>query len=78
MSSGADESATKRPPASLPLTIVTGFLGAGKTRLLNSLLRDPALANSLVIINEFGEVGLDHLLIEQVEIIGRLPSLGGR
>ena len=55
----------RRPPPPFPLTILTGFLGAGKTTLLNRLLRDPALADTLVIINEFGEVGLDHLLVEQ-------------
>jgi G3E family GTPase len=49
------------------MTVVTGFLGAGKTSLLNSLLRDPALAGALVIINEFGEIGLDHLLVELLE-----------
>jgi G3E family GTPase len=57
----------KKPPAPFPLTIVTGFLGAGKTSLLNRLLRDPAAAGTLVIINEFGETGLDHLLVEQVD-----------
>jgi G3E family GTPase len=57
----------KRPPAPFPLTIVTGFLGAGKTSLLNALLRDPALAGTLVIINEFGEIGLDHLLVERLD-----------
>ena len=45
-----------------PVTILTGFLGSGKTTLLNRALRDPAMANTAVVINEFGEVGLDHAL----------------
>lgn len=48
--------------AQTPVTILTGFLGSGKTTLLNRALRDPALARTAVVINEFGEVGLDHLL----------------
>jgi G3E family GTPase len=48
----------------LPVSVVTGFLGSGKTTLLSHLLRDPALAHTAVIVNEFGEVGLDHLLLE--------------
>src|SRR5690606_14914953 len=43
----------------------TGFLGAGKTTLLNRLLKDRALADAAVIINEFGDVAIDHLLVEQ-------------
>ena len=43
-----------------PVTILTGFLGSGKTTLLNRALRDPAMANTAVVINEFGEIGLDH------------------
>lgn len=53
------------PP--IPLTLLTGFLGAGKTTLLNRLLRDPALKGTAVIINEFGEIPLDHLLVEKID-----------
>ncbi len=45
--------------------MLTGFLGAGKTTLLNRLLKDPALKDTAVIINEFGDVAIDHLLVEQ-------------
>lgn len=48
----------------VPVTIITGFLGSGKTTVLNSLLKLPSLADTAVIVNEFGTVGLDHLLIE--------------
>ncbi len=48
----------------IPVTIITGFLGSGKTTVLNKLLHDPRLTDAAVIINEFGEIGLDHLLVE--------------
>jgi G3E family GTPase len=51
----------------IPVSVLTGFLGSGKTTLLNRLLKDPALKDTAVIINEFGEVGLDHLLVEQAD-----------
>ncbi len=49
----------------VPTVVLTGFLGAGKTSLLNTLLKDPMLANACVVINEFGEIGIDHLLVEK-------------
>ena len=58
---------TRRPPPPIPLTLLTGFLGAGKTTLLNALLRDPDLRDTAVLINEFGEIALDHLLVEKID-----------
>jgi len=56
------------PPESLlPVTVLTGFLGSGKTTLLRRLLRDPRLRETAVIVNEFGEIGLDHLLVAGAE-----------
>ncbi|MCA3748155.1 MAG: GTP-binding protein, partial [Rubrobacter sp.] len=51
---------------SIPVTVVTGFLGSGKTTLLSRVLRDPSLRNTAVLVNEFGEVGLDHHLLRPV------------
>jgi G3E family GTPase len=48
----------------MPVSVITGFLGSGKTTMLSHLLRQPAFADTAVIINEFGEIGLDHDLIE--------------
>jgi G3E family GTPase len=51
----------------IPVTVLTGFLGSGKTTLLNRLLQHPEMARTAVIVNEFGEVGLDHLLMSSAE-----------
>ncbi|WP_422371665.1 CobW family GTP-binding protein [Hoeflea sp.] len=51
-------------PQGIPVSILTGFLGAGKTTLLNRLIGDVWLADAALIINEFGDVGIDHLLVE--------------
>jgi G3E family GTPase len=48
----------------VPASLITGFLGSGKTTLLNALLSHPGMKETAVIVNEFGEIGLDHLLIE--------------
>ena len=50
-------------PDRLPVAVITGYLGSGKTTLLNRLLQDPGLVDAAVIINEFGEIALDHLLV---------------
>lgn len=54
-------------PAPIPVSVITGFLGSGKTTLLGKLLRHPGMADTAVIINEFGEIGLDHQLLEAAE-----------
>ncbi|MFN3196811.1 MAG: CobW family GTP-binding protein [Bradymonadia bacterium] len=59
-----------------PLHVLTGFLGSGKTTLLNRLLSDPSLAGTAVIVNEFGEVGVDHVLLEAVDEQMMLLSSG--
>lgn len=51
---------------SIPVTVLTGFLGSGKTTLLNRLLQRPELSDTAVLINEFGEIGLDHLLVREI------------
>ncbi|VAV92800.1 Metal chaperone, involved in Zn homeostasis [hydrothermal vent metagenome] len=51
----------------VPVSILTGFLGAGKTTLLNDLLKHPEMNDTAVIINEFGDVGIDHLLVETAD-----------
>jgi G3E family GTPase len=54
-------------PEFTPVTLVTGFLGSGKTTLLQRLLAEPALSDAAVLINEFGEIGLDHHLLERID-----------
>ncbi|WP_131194976.1 CobW family GTP-binding protein [Lichenihabitans psoromatis] len=54
-------------PDFTPVILLTGFLGSGKTTLLARLLQDPALADTAVLINEFGEVGLDHHLLDRID-----------
>ena len=51
----------------IPVTVITGFLGSGKTTLLSSILKKKELQKTAVIINEFGEIGLDHALIEHTD-----------
>lgn len=51
----------------IPVTLLTGFLGSGKTTLLNNLLQNPEMAGAAVLINEFGEVGIDHHLVDRVD-----------
>ncbi|MFT0859410.1 CobW family GTP-binding protein [Ancylobacter sp. G4_0304] len=53
--------------ATIPVNIVTGFLGSGKTTMLRHVLSDPAFSRAAVLINEFGEIGLDHLLVERLD-----------
>ncbi len=48
----------------IPVIIITGFLGSGKTTVLNHVVKQASMKSTAVIINEFGEIGIDHLLIE--------------
>ena len=73
-SSGSTSTAADPLASRLPVTVITGFLGSGKTTLLRRLLRHPSMNRAAVIINEFGEVGIDHELVaassEQMTLLG--------
>ena len=62
---GQEKTGVDVPTERLPVSVLTGFLGSGKTTLLKNLLRHPDMGEVAVVINEFGEVGLDHVLVEQ-------------
>jgi G3E family GTPase len=69
MESNSQQDVARAAPGDkrIPVTLLTGFLGAGKTTLLNHLLRHPELTGAAVLINEFGEIGIDHHLVERVD-----------
>lgn len=61
--SWAEPASDVSPKRLIPISVITGFLGSGKTTLISRVLRDPAFTRTAVIVNEFGDVGLDHDLI---------------
>jgi hypothetical protein len=65
--SGFDPETLAIPDEPLPVSVLTGFLGSGKTTVLRHLLGHPAMEETAVVINEFGEIGLDHLLVEKAD-----------
>src|SRR5271166_5060194 len=62
---------SNEPSSLIPVTLLTGFLGSGKTTVLNHVLKEPSMAATAVIVNEFGEIGIDHLLVDRLK--GKIP-----
>jgi G3E family GTPase len=70
MTAGPDDYLEKPPSADderVQISLLTGFLGSGKTTLINALLKHPGMGETAVLVNEFGEIGLDHQLIEKID-----------
>lgn len=67
MPSPAASQPIRRPIDRIPVSLLTGFLGTGKTTLLNRLMKDPAMAGTALLINEFGEIGIDHHLVDTLD-----------
>ena len=55
------------PETIVQVSLLTGFLGSGKTTLINALLKHPDMGETAVLVNEFGEIGLDHILVEKID-----------
>jgi len=60
--------AVPSPVDRIPVSLLTGFLGSGKTTLLNHWMSLPEMAGAAVLVNEFGEVGVDHHLVEKIDV----------
>ena len=54
-----------------PVTVLTGFLGSGKSTLVNAWLRDPRFGDTAVIVNEWGEAAIDHALVRESDTVSR-------
>ncbi len=62
-----EDAATPADDSPIQVSLLTGFLGSGKTTLLNKLVKHPDMLETVVLINEFGEIGLDHQLVELID-----------
>ena len=69
-------SASEAPAPRIPVILVTGFLGSGKTTLVNRLLKAREFARAAVVVNEYGEVSIDHVLVEAPRYRMRLVDSG--